>query len=152
MTLNVYLTLKWLHVTGACIGFGSNVTHLFWLLAASHDPAHRANTLRLVKKLDDCLAVPAYIVAILCGIGMWLSQWPAFTPWLIASAALSAVLAAQGICFGPFMKKWIRLARDHVPGDQALPRLSRRLTLWWIGVTSPVLVILYLMVRKPALW
>jgi uncharacterized membrane protein len=70
MTAEIYLSLKWLHIASACIGFGSNVTHIFWLLAANADPVHRSNILRLIKKIDDRLAVPAYIVTTICGTAM----------------------------------------------------------------------------------
>ena len=71
MTAEIYLSLKWLHIASACIGFGSNVTHIFWLLAANADPVHGSNILRLIKKIDDRLAVPAYIVTTICGTAMF---------------------------------------------------------------------------------
>ena len=60
----MYFSIKWLHIIGACIGFGSNITHLFWLMSANQDPINRANILRVVKKVDDLLAVPSYIITI----------------------------------------------------------------------------------------
>ncbi len=147
----LYLFLKWLHVVAACVGFGSNVTHFFWLLSANADPPHRANTLRLVKKIDDRMAVPAYVVAIGCGAAMWWWRWPAWDSWIVASVALTALLAAMGTAYGPFMKRWIRLAGEP-QGSAQLATLSRRLTVWWAGISLSVLVILYLMVWKPALW
>lgn len=148
----MYFSLKWLHIVGACIGFGSNVTHLFWILSANRDPANRANILRLVKKIDDYMAIPAYIVTIGAGMTMWLWKWPTNTPWIVASLILSAVLTFMGISYGPFMKKWIRMARER-PGDIArLTVFARRLTIWWAGIAASVFVIIYLMVRKPMLW
>jgi len=150
--VEVYLGIKWLHIICACIGFGSNVTHMFWILAANRDPVHRANILRLVKKIDDLMAVPAYIVAVTCGSIMWFWQWPGNSSWLIASVILTAFLAISGIIYGPFMKKWIRLATDE-PGDtRSLPVLTRRLTWVWAGITGSAFMILFLMVRKPMLW
>ena len=66
----MYFGIKWIHIIGACIAFGSNVTHLFWILSANGDPANRANILRLVKKIDDYLAIPAYIVTIASHTGV----------------------------------------------------------------------------------
>ena len=63
----MYFSIKWLHIVGACIGFGSNMTHLFWLLAANGDSENRANILRLVKKIDDYMAVPAWAVTVMAG-------------------------------------------------------------------------------------
>ena len=149
--MDSYLVLKWLHIVLACIGFGSNVTHFFWLLAANGNPQARAEILRLVKKIDDRLAVPSYVGAILCGTTMWYWRWPAGSSWMIASLALTLLLAAMGTAYGPLMKRWIRLAYQ-APAGGSLATLSRALTLWWAGIALSVLVVLYLMVWKPALW
>jgi uncharacterized membrane protein len=148
----IYMGLKWLHIVAACIAFGSNVTHFFWLLSANSDPVNRANILRLVKKIDDRLAVPAYVVVIVCGATMWLWRWPTNTSWLVVSLILSLLLTAWGISFGPLMKKWIRMAEDQAPGDRSLVMLARKLTMWWAGIVVSVLVVIYLMVWKPMLW
>ena len=152
MTAEIYLSLKWLHIASDCIGFGSNATHIFWLLAANADPVHGSNILRLIKKIDDRLAVPSYIVATICGTTMWLSLWPTNTPWIIVSLVLTLVLAAMGTAYGPFMKKWIRLTAQQPPDHRQIAALSRGLTFSWIGITVSVFVVLYLMVWKPILW
>jgi len=149
---DIYIGLKWLHIVSTCIAFGSNVTHIFWILAANHDPIHRANILRLVKKIDDRLAVPAWAIGAICGVTMWLWQWPVDSSWVIVSLLLTTILTIMGIAFGPFMYKWIALAQDPSPDNQPLNVLSRRLTIWWVSITVTVFVILYLMVFKPALW
>ena len=150
--VELYLGVKWLHILCACIGLGSNITHMFWILAANRDPVHRANTLRLVKKIDDLMAVPSYVVAVAAGTTMWMWQWPTNTSWIIASVILTAVLAIGGIAYGPFMHRWVRLARENPENTQELPVLSRRLTISWGAITASALIILFLMVRKPMLW
>lgn len=152
MTAEIYLSLKWLHVASACIGFGSNVTHIFWLLAANADPVHGSNILRLIKKIDDRLAVPAYVVTTICGAAMWLSLWPTNTPWIVVSLVVTLILATMGTVYGPFMKKWIRLTAAPNPDLQQIAGLSRLLTTAWIGITVSVFGVLYLMIWKPLLW
>ncbi len=149
---DLYIGLKWLHIISICIAFGSNVTHIFWIIAANRDPIHRANILRLVKKIDDRLSVPAWVLATICGISMWLWQWPVNSSWIIVSIVLTMILMIMGIAFGPFMYKWIGLAQDPSPDNQPLSTLSRRLTTWWIGITAATFFVLYLMVFKPVLW
>jgi len=149
---DLYVALKWLHIATAAIAFGSNVTHFFWIVAANSDAVHRANILRLIKTIDDRLSVPCYAVMVMCGVAMWLWQWPGASPWLIASAVLTAVLSIMGIAYGPFMHRWIRFA-GNPPADAAmLALLQRRLTRWWAGLVLIVPVILYWMVAKPVLW
>ena len=152
MTVEWYISLKWLHIASACIGFGSNVTHFFWVLSANADPANRTNILRLVKKIDDRLSVPSYAVMTVCGVAMWLAQWPTSASWLVASMVLTAILAIMGTAYGPFMKKWIRLSADQAADRKQFAALARWLTIAWAGISLTVFVVLYLMVWKPALW
>ena len=151
-----YIGLKWVHIVCACIAFGSNVTHFFWLLGANAtaDPAQRSNILRLVKKIDDRLAVPAYSVMVAAGATMWLWQWPLYSSWIIVSLVLTTILTIMGICFGPFMKRWIRIAGEGSTGSEGarLPGLTRALTIWWGGIALTVPLILYFMVWKPLVW
>lgn len=147
-----YLGLKWLHLVAACVAFGSNITHIFWLVSAQGDPVNRARILKTIKTIDDRLSVPAYVVTILAGAVMWLWRWPLDASWVIASIVLTALLAVMGILYGPVMKKWIRLAEARPWGDEELAALARNLIFWWAVISLSVLVILYLMVRKPALW
>jgi uncharacterized membrane protein len=146
---NLYILLKWFHVLAVCIAFGSNVTHIFWLFSANADLVSGTEKLRVVKKIDDRLAVPAYVIAIGCGVAMWLWKWPLMSSWIIVSLLISTVLTVMGIAFGPFMKKWIALAAAQ-PGGEDLVRLSRRLTMWWISIAAAVVIVLYLMVWKPS--
>ena len=149
--MDIYILLKWFHVLGVCIGFGSNVTHVFWLFSANADLVSGAEKLRVVKKIDDRLAIPAYVLAISCGVIMWLWQWPLMSAWIIVSLLLSSLLTVMGIAFGPFMQRWIALAAEQ-PGGEGLVSLSRRLTIWWICIVATVLIVLYLMVWKPVIW
>ena len=148
----MYFSIKWLHIIGACIGFGSNMTHLFWLMSANQDPINRANILRVVKKVDDLLAVPSYIVTIGAGMTMWLWKWPYNTSWIILSLFLSTILTLMGISFGPFMKRWISIAKETDGDSPKLNKWSRRLTIWWACISVSVFVIIFLMVRKPMIW
>ena len=149
---DLYIGLKWLHILSACIAFGSNVTHLFWIISANGDPVNRANILRVVKKIDDRLAVPSYTVTGACGIAMWLWQWPLYSSWIIVSLVLFTLLTVMGISFGPFMLRWIRLAEEQSPDNQPLFALAPRLTIWWGSISVSVFFILYFMVWKPTLW
>jgi len=149
-----YIFLKWLHIFTAAVAFGSNLTHLFWLIAANakdNDAAHRSDILRLVKKIDDRLAVPSYAIMVACGASMWIMHWPLNSSWIIVSLILTTIITIMGISFGPFMNRWVRMAREEPTGVRLLT-WSRRLTIWWAAICVSVPVILYFMVFKPTLW
>jgi len=137
---------------GVAIGFGSNLTHLFWLMSANRDAHSGAEKIRVVKRIDDRLSVPAYGIGVSCGIAMWLWTWPLNSSWVIASLALTVVAMVMGIAFSPFMHRWTKIAGECPPGEEPRATLSRWLTLWWAGITGSVVVVLYLMVWKPVLW
>jgi uncharacterized membrane protein len=151
--VELYIFLKWLHIFTAAVAFGSNATHFFWLIAAnaSDNPAHRSDILRLVKKIDDRLAVPSYAILVACGVSMWIMNWPLNSSWIIMSLILTTIVTIMGISFGPFMNRWVRMARAE-PADSRLPVWTRRLTIWWGAICLSVPVILYFMVFKPTLW
>ena len=148
----LYIYLKWLHIVAACIAFGSNVTHFFWLVAANRDAEYRARILSLVKRIDDRLAVPAYAVTIACGATMWLWKWPIGSSWIGLSLILSVLLTAMGVSYGPLMNRWIYLSEAHSWSGYSLNVLANVLTCWWASMLFGVLVILFLMVSKPVLW
>jgi uncharacterized membrane protein len=151
---DLYMLLKWTHIGSMAVAFGSNATHLFWLIGANanKDSEQRANLLRLVKKIDDRMAIPAYVVMVGCGVGMWLWRWPWDSSWVIVSLVLTTIMTIMGISFGPFMNRWIRLAREQPQDEARLSKYSRRLTLWWASFVVMVPVILYFMVTKPTFW
>ena len=153
--MEFYITLKWLHIATAAIAFGSNMTHFFWLIAANAkgggDPAHRSDILRLVKKIDDRLAVPCYAIMVACGASMWIMQWPLNSSWIVISLVLTTIITIMGISFGPFMNRWVKMAKAD-PMDERLPVWSRRLTIWWGMICLSVPVIMYFMVFKPSYW
>jgi uncharacterized membrane protein len=128
------------------------VAHLFWLMSANVDGISGWEKLRVVKKIDDLMSVPAWVVTFACGITMWLWTWPLNTSWIVVSLTLGTILTIMGISFGPFMHRWIKLAKEQQPGEPQLARMSKRLTYWWLGIVLTVVLILYLMIWKPTFW
>jgi uncharacterized membrane protein len=144
-----YLFLKWLHILSAAVGFGSNVTHFFWLRAAvhDHDRTRGATLLALVKRIDDRVAVPAYISTVVCGAWMWLLSWPALTGWLLAAAVLTAIPTLLGIAYGHRFTQWAAIL-PALPAPAGC-RHAARMLRGWAAITLAVPLILVLMVWKP---
>jgi uncharacterized membrane protein len=82
---------------------------------------------------------------------MWIMNWPLNSSWIIMSLILTTIVTIMGISFGPFMNRWVRMAKAEPP-DSRLPVWTRRLTIWWGAICLSVPVILYFMVFKPTLW
>ena len=144
-----YLLLKWLHILFAAVGFGSNVSHFFWLRAAAqdHDRARRAVLLATVKRIDDRVAVPAYAAMVVCGVWMWALGWSAKTGWLLAASVLTGILTILGIACGPPLRHWA--AMPLTTAAEARRRCAVLMLGAWAAITLTVPLILFLMVWKP---
>jgi uncharacterized membrane protein len=154
-----------LHVLGAILGLGTNLT--YGLIAAVGDRAGGASrtfSLRLIEQLDRRLANPAYVAQLLTGLLLvWLLELNLFeTSWLLLALALYLGVALTGILvYGPALRRQVELAeRLEVAGpgdgDPALAAsyagAARRSNVLGIAVTLAVVLIVVLMVAKPALW
>lgn len=154
-----------LHVLGAILGLGTNLT--YGLIAAVGDRAGgaaRTFSLRLIQQLDRRLANPAYLAQLVTGLVLvWLLELNLLeTSWLLVALALYLGVALTGVLvYGPTLRRQVDLAeRLEVSGagdgDPALAgeyaEVARRSNVLGITVTLVVVLIVVLMVAKPALW
>ena len=149
--------LRWLHVIGAAVLLGTGAGIAFFMLMAHRTGdatviAHVAGTVVVADFLFTATAVVFQPVT-----GALLAQavgWPLTTRWIAISLAL---YVATGLCWLPVV--WIQwrmrdLARASAAAGESLPPLYRRLFRTWVLLGLPaftfVLVILWLMVTRPA--
>ena len=149
-----YLIVKWIHVPLAITALGANITYGLWLARAAREPEHLAFALRGIKALDDRLANPAYGLLLLSGgamVGMGKIPWT--TPWLLTSLILYVILvvvAAAG--YTPTLRRQSAALEAGGPGAEAYRRLAAQGTRFGILLAVLVVVIVFMMVTKPALW
>ena len=150
--------LRWLHVIGATILFGTGAGIAFFMRTAPGTPqppvvAHVAGTGVAAARVSPPTAVIAQPLTGL-GLAYWIG-WPLTEGWLLLSIGLY-VLA--GLFWLPVV--WIQLRmRDlaRVAADEGmpLPPLYHRLFRIWFACGVPaflaVLAILWLMLAKPSL-
>ncbi len=151
------LLLRWLHVIGAAVLFGTGAGIAFFMLMAhlTRDPrliAHTAATVVLADTLFTATAVLAqpvtgYLLARALG-------WPLTEPWLLAALVLYGL---TGLFWLPVVWIQIRLrdlARDAVRNGHALPPRYFTLFRIWFACGIPafcaVAAILWLMLARPA--
>jgi uncharacterized membrane protein len=149
--VNLYTALKFVHVVLAILAVGLNASYGIWLAQARRQPEHFGFALRGVKRLDDWLANPSYVLLLVTGIGLaQVGRIPLTTFWVAAALALWLVAAIIGFGFySPALRSQIRALDAGGPTSPEFLRLSKRATI--IGITNvvPVLLILVLMVFKP---
>jgi uncharacterized membrane protein len=156
--LDLYLALKFLHVTGAAILLGTGLGIAFFLFMADRagNIEALATTLRHVVVADYVFTATAAILQPVSGLALvHLGGFSLGQTWIWASIVLYLVV---GACWLPVL---VLQARMRNLADEALrsgkkslpPRYHRLMRIWfvlgWPAFLS-VLGIFWLMVAKPA--
>jgi uncharacterized membrane protein len=149
-----YLPLKLVHVVAAVVAVGTNVTYFVWLtLMRGRSGTEQAFALESIKKLDDRLANPAYVVLPITGIVMVLIGDIGFTTFWIAVAIglyiLVGVFAAT--LFVPALRRLTAIVETEGPEAAGYAEAAKRTRAMGLLTMLPVGGILYLMVLKPTL-
>jgi uncharacterized membrane protein len=151
-----YLVLKYLHIIGATLLFGTGLGIAFFLFVAirSKDVKLIAGTLHAVVIADFTFTAPAVVAQLVTGglLAMSLGL-PMTEPWIAGSLALYVLV---GACWLPVVAIQIRMrrlaetaAKDGAPLPAEFLRLYRTwFTLGWPAFVG-VLAIIGLMIFKP---
>jgi uncharacterized membrane protein len=148
----VYVGLKLLHVILAIVAVGFNLSYGILLARAGREPEHLGHVLRTVQFLDSRFANPAYGLLLVTGVGMTFAGGiPLTTFWIMGALTLFVVLLLMGIfLYSPALRNQIA-ALDRYGVDSAeYRRAASRQTIVGAAFAVPLLLILYLMVFKPA--
>jgi uncharacterized membrane protein len=151
-----YLVLKYLHILGAAVLFGTGLGIAFFLFVAvrSKEVAAIAATLRGVVLADFVFTAPAVVSQLITGLLLACHLgYPLTETWIWVSLALYAVV---GACWLPVVAIQIRLKRLAEAAARnrgALPPEFERFYRVWFVLGWPafvaVLVIVALMIWKP---
>ncbi len=150
----LFSIVKWIHVLSAITAVGANISYSIWVTRASRDRESLPFVLRSIKWIDSRVANPCYGLLLLTGLSMaFLAPIPLTTPWLLTALVLYVLAALMGIAvYAPVARQQIRLLEKEGFDSAAYQAVSKKGT--WLGVlvTLDVVVIVFLMVVKPALW
>jgi uncharacterized membrane protein len=150
----LFLIVKWIHVLSAITAVGANLTYSFWIRRASRQPESLPFVLKTIRLIDQRVANPCYAVLFVTGLAMaFIVPTSLSTPWLLTAIVLYILAALLGIfIYTPVVKEQVRMLESaglQSPGYQAV---ARRSALLGMLVTLDVVIIVFLMVVKPALW
>ena len=151
-----YMMLKWIHVVGSTLLFGTGIGSAFYLLAATltRDTRAVAVTSRHVVIADWLFTTTTAILQPLTGyflVRIANFSWGA--AWLHVSVALYVIAIA---CWLPVV--WLQMKMRNTAAAAAgagapLPPAYWRYFRWWFALGVPALVsflaIFYLMIAKP---
>ena len=144
--------LKFIHVLLAIVAVGFNASYGIWLARSASAPqATQSHVLRTIKFLDDRIANPAYGLLLLTGLWMIFSAGIPVRLWIALSIGLWLVLVVVGLgVYTPTLRDQIRVLESEGPGSEEYQRLSSRGRALGIVLGIIVIVIVFLMVTKPA--
>ena len=144
--------IKFIHVLLAIVAVGFNASYGIWLArAAKATQATQSHVLRTIKFLDDRIANPAYGLLLLTGLWMIFSAGIPVRLWIALAIALWLVLVVVGLgVYTPTLRDQIRVLESEGPGSGEYQRLAARGRTLGIVLGIIVVVIVFLMVTKPA--
>lgn len=148
------LILKFIHVLSAITAVGANFTYAIWLGRAEKEPSVLPFVVRNIRLIDQRLANPCYGLLLITGLIMaFVIPIPLSTPWLLTALVLYVLAAALGgAVYAPALRTQLRALDEGGFESPAYRAASRRGTILGVIVTLDVLLIVFLMVVKPALW
>jgi uncharacterized membrane protein len=147
------LALKLVHVLAAIVAVGANLTYAFWLRRAGTHQDRLVWTITSIRRLDNRIATPAYVVLLVTGVLMVTGGlWSFETSWIVAALVIYvAVVVVAILGYAPtFRRQLAEAERD--PTSSEYHRVARRSNLYGFATVVAVLVIVVLMVVKPSLW
>ena len=148
--------LRWLHVIGATVLFGTGAGIAFFMLRANatRDAKTVADVGRIVVLADFVFTASAVVVQPLSGLALIHLQGYALTePWLMAAYALYVLIGACWLPVVWFQWRMVKLAEGAVAAGTPLPPAYHRLFRAWFILGWPafagVVGVYALMVAKP---
>ena len=152
-----FLLLKWLHIVGAAILFGTGlgIAFNFWLALRDSSVAVIAAAARATVIADFVFTLPAVALQPVTGLALALAAGhPLTATWIVAAVAL---YVAAGACWIPvvFIQLKMRdLAAKSLQEKSALPAEFHRLARRWFVLGWPAFIavgaIFWLMIARPA--
>jgi len=152
--MGLYLVFKYIHVLAAVVAFGTNATYGVWMALGARQPESLRAILTGVRFLDNRIANPAYGLLLISGLAMlYAGRLSVGTPWIATALGLYIVAMALGARgYTPTLRSQIQALESGGPKSEAYQRASDRGRTLGLIFMVIVLIIVFLMVTKPALW
>ena len=149
-TVQILLTI---HVLAALVAVGATVSYFFWLRRAVLVPESRSFTLETVRMMERRMVIPAYVIILLTGLGLIdRAGWAWSTPWLELALMFLVVLMGLSGLYARTIKGQVALVSDGPADSTEYERLHARARIILVLKVVLIIVMVYLMVFKPALW
>lgn len=154
--MDIYFTVKTLHIISATVLFGTGMGTAFFMYMSrfSDDMAAKFYAARTTVLADYIFTTPAVIIQPLSGAWLvWQGSYGVVDAWLVWTYGLYALAGASWL---PVVWLQIRmkrmLAAAMISGDDLPPEYDRYFRIWfWLGwpAFGGLVAVFFLMVAKP---
>ncbi len=148
-----------LHVLGAVVALGFSLSYGLWVRRGEADGVQgRAFALRTVSWIDRRITTPAFIAQLVTGLALVATiDWDLLRrAWLEVSLGIYVLLTVLAMTvYAPSFRRQREIAERIAAGEadeSGYAAAASKATMWGAVVTVLTLVIVVLMVWKPALW
>ncbi len=144
--------LKYVHILSVIVAVGANVSYVSWMRWAGRDRQRLVFAIGGVRRLDRLIANPAYVLVLLTGLGMVVAGYYSFDQgWIRAALGLYVLVALLGIfLYAPVIRRQLAEA-ERDPSSREYAAIAVRSNVLGAVTTAVVMVIVFLMVAKPAI-
>jgi uncharacterized membrane protein len=156
----LYFALKFLHIVGASVLFGTGAGIAFFMLLAHRtgNAATIAAVARIVVIADFIFTATAVVAQPITGVALaYLAGYSLWDHWIVLSIVLYIVTGAFWLPVVWMQMELRRLATDAVQSGTPLPKRYQKLFWLWFAFGFPafgaVTAIFWLMItRPPEIW
>lgn len=146
-----YLLLKFLHILIAILALGTSAGLGIVLEFYGSHPTHGPFVLRAITRIVALFVLPGYVLMLVTGLWMVHLSWPLTTRWIQTALALWGVGLAMLTLDLAVIRKQRRLFETEGFATASYQRVSLLGRALGAAGGLIVIILLYLMVFKPAL-
>ena len=154
--MDIFLTIKWVHILSATILFGMGLGTAFhmWMAHLRRDIAGLAIATRHTVRADWMFTLPSAIVQPISGLALVsLAGYGFFEDWLLVTYALYILAGSCWVFVVAIQIRVARIVSETRASGTELPMQYDRLMRWWFVLGWPaflsLIAIFWLMINRP---
>ncbi len=150
--MNSYLVIKCIHIVSAIVAVGFNCSYPIWLMAGKKHNENLLFTLQCIKKIDDRVANPSYVISLVSGLLLvYFGNYSFFeSRWIMYATTLFGVMGVLAFgSYSPLLSKLIKTLKTTGSNTEEYRRLDQKQTRLGTFLIIIALSIVFLMIIKP---
>ncbi|HEV7330547.1 MAG TPA: DUF2269 family protein [Flavisolibacter sp.] len=152
--MNAYLIIKFIHVVSAIVAVGLNCSYPIWFMAARRQHENLLFTLQGIKKMDDWVANPSYLISLATGLLLvYFGNYSFFdNRWILFATILFGMMGLVAFGFySPLLSSLIKTLKTTGSNNEEYQRLDKKQIRLGALLIIIAMSIVFLMISKPNL-